>query len=657
MKVGKWWLENPWRLVQTNLREIDFRDMDPGQFVQDLLDQHATVAMVSTSGIVANYPTRLPYQFRNPYASDTILKELIDECHLKGIRVIGRMDFSKVREPMSSQHPEWAFIGEKGGPVCYNGDTHVCCNSEYQRFLSLNILRETLEELPLDGVFFNFGGYTSGYDYSGNLYGDCVCPNCRKRFEEMYHQPLPEHPSRSPFYEEFKRRTMDQAAREVRELIQRVRPGICVANDFFSAEGFCRMEAGSHGGKDWVFLASDLAMRSRVGYPRMRASITSVDFIEIAYRYASPSPARQALRLAQSLAHGGSPDLYIMGRLDNREDQSGRRATEKMFAWHEKHQELYDHLTPLGNVLLVRPQISFMSSRGAGKEYAGWFDMLTQAHFSFCAVEEARLSEMSLNQYSAVLLPCMTLSEKSEKALAAYLKKGGRLLATMGGDSLPAWLGVEKILGETRDTRGSYVHLTKGDLSPHVLKEGVQVLPIIGGYVHGAYAAETEKCQRVIAPHPYGPPERCYYTEISEEPGYTVSRANGGCAVFVPWLPGTSFGYGKQTALALWMQDILEEKMDVHPLKTNAPACVEIAWCRRDEKRDVLHLVNASGSIGEVWRDPLPLGRIQVTLPMEKPLRVTALDGTACRWDWRDGQLTLETELNQVLTAIHIERC
>ena len=126
--MGEWWKETPWRMIQTNLRETDLRDLDPEAFAQGLQELNATVVMVSTSGIVANYPTRLPFQTCNHYAATDTMVKLIQQCHQRGIRVIGRMDFSKVRQPIISAHPEWRFVGENGQTVCYNGDTHVCEN-------------------------------------------------------------------------------------------------------------------------------------------------------------------------------------------------------------------------------------------------------------------------------------------------------------------------------------------------------------------------------------------------------------------------------------------------------------------------------------------------------------------------------------------------
>src|SRR3954462_8137257 len=61
-----WWNRMPYRLVQTNLREID-ATMDVDAYVKSMVDASATIVLINVGGIVANYPTELPYHYRNPY--------------------------------------------------------------------------------------------------------------------------------------------------------------------------------------------------------------------------------------------------------------------------------------------------------------------------------------------------------------------------------------------------------------------------------------------------------------------------------------------------------------------------------------------------------------------------------------------------------------
>ena len=61
-----WSLEEPIRLIQTNLREIDLADFDVDRYVADIEKIGANAVLINVGGIVANYPSELPFQFVNP---------------------------------------------------------------------------------------------------------------------------------------------------------------------------------------------------------------------------------------------------------------------------------------------------------------------------------------------------------------------------------------------------------------------------------------------------------------------------------------------------------------------------------------------------------------------------------------------------------------
>lgn len=188
--MGHWWETYPWRQIQTNLREIDMIDIRAEQVVRDLQAFEATLLMINAAGIIASYPTDLPFHFQSPYLTGDSLAQIIDACHAAGIRVVARTDFSKVRRPIYEMHPEWAYISPAGDVVDYNGDIAVCINGDYQQQYATQIIEECLTKLDFDGIFFNMGGYQTR-DYSGNYYGPCQCENCRRRFAEMFGAALP----------------------------------------------------------------------------------------------------------------------------------------------------------------------------------------------------------------------------------------------------------------------------------------------------------------------------------------------------------------------------------------------------------------------------------------------------------------------------------
>ena len=63
--MAHWWQE-PFRLVQTNLRLIDVR-RDPADLVNDVQQLGGNALVVNAGGIYAFYPTELPYHVRNPF--------------------------------------------------------------------------------------------------------------------------------------------------------------------------------------------------------------------------------------------------------------------------------------------------------------------------------------------------------------------------------------------------------------------------------------------------------------------------------------------------------------------------------------------------------------------------------------------------------------
>ena len=131
--MANWWEGYPWRMIQTNLREIDMLDMDAERYVAELQAFKATVVLVNSAGIIASYPTKLPFHYQSPYLKGDSLADVIEACHTAGIRVLARTDFSKVRRPLYEEHPDWAYRTVDGDIVDYNGDVHACINGDYQQ--------------------------------------------------------------------------------------------------------------------------------------------------------------------------------------------------------------------------------------------------------------------------------------------------------------------------------------------------------------------------------------------------------------------------------------------------------------------------------------------------------------------------------------------
>src|SRR3954452_2860842 len=181
-----WWMKEPVRWVQTNLRETD-ATLDADRLVNQLADMKANVLLVGMGGIAAFYPTETPFHYPSPDlpTGTDLFRAVLEKSHAHGIRVVGRFDFSKTRKAAFDAHPEWFFRKANGEPAIYNGLYSTCINGGYYREQAMKILTEGLEKYDVDGLFFNAFG-NQARDYSGNELGLCHCDVCQRKFQGMY---------------------------------------------------------------------------------------------------------------------------------------------------------------------------------------------------------------------------------------------------------------------------------------------------------------------------------------------------------------------------------------------------------------------------------------------------------------------------------------
>lgn len=629
-----WWQEKPMRLLQTNLREIDI-PLDPQAYARAVEDFGANVALFNLGGIVANYPTRLPYHYRNPRLEQDIIGELINQLHRRGIRFIGRFDFSKINQAIAAQHPDWLYRDLKGETVNYNGQVHCCVNGAYQQECSLAILDEALAMYALDGVFFNMIGYQT-HDYSGVYHGLCQCENCRRRFLEYCGEALPAREDRGdPAYRQYLR-FCDETSRE---LFRRIRDGIkarradCAISTYIS-DGIDILRSESNSGirraqPEFVYNASLNVRRVRGSWPGLAASNAAVHFIDFPYRHAAVSPALTARRAAQDFIHGGWLDYYVIGRLEEQHDRACQPELRRLFHLHRQAEGWLAGAQPLADACLVE---AGQANPGRNPdELRGLVTLLSEAHILYDVVEETVLADdeaaARLARYPLVIVPDIPcLAPGLASALEEYVRGGGRLLLTGRSASVSdagqplgsLALGCAGVSAARQRPHipGAYFAISAADRSSLPGLDAVDWIPLDTPWLECVPAEGARALLRYVPPGMYGPPEKCYYTEMTGHPGVIASRAGKGACAVLPWQIGSQSARFPTHALAGLFQAVLDGVLGLpRSIFLEAPPLVELsAACRPADGALLLGLANLSGQNGPAVHAPLPVHGLRFRL-------------------------------------------
>ena len=633
-----WWNRAPYRLVQTNLREID-ATMDVGAYVQSMVDAHASIVLINVGGIVANYPTRLPYHFKNTYMKGDLVGDLVKGLHAKGIRVIGRFDFSKINETLAAQKPEWLYVSAAGEQVNYNGQVHTCINGDYQQQYSKEILREALGTYPLDGVFFNMIGYTTS-DYSGTNYGICQCGNCKKRFRDATGQALPvKADMNDPVfrqYNDFKKTTADQLFREIRQHIKTVNPRLMINTYADAGVDMIASESGADLSPEyeWNYSASDNVKRVLGSYKDRSPGNLLIYFQAIGYRHVGTSPNLAKVWMLENMLQGAPLGFVVVGTLINYEDRIFIPTLNRLYGFHQTYEKLFTNLQAVSRVALIR---------GTRVEYQGMIKLLTEEHIPYDIVEPAAIGTgrmpRRLEEYEALILGGVeNMDEPLINALDTYVRNGGKLLATGASSTKDLLgkplntirlqsLGVDPSYELFKRASSTYLKVQAEDKAALGQKEmaDFSIIMQYSDFLKCKPAGTAKGYLKFLPQTRFGPPEKSYYTEadITDFPGLVSNTYGRGKTVFIPWQLGEQYytkgHYMHRTLFAAALQNGLQVSREV---VTDASPLVEITHlANRNGAFEWLGMINHSGQIGGSLREPVSMRDIRLSFQPAKPVK------------------------------------
>src|SRR5438270_2052496 len=336
-----WWMTEPIRWVQTNLRETDAA-LDPDRLISQLSEMRANVLLIGMGGIDAFYPTPIEFHYPSRYLKPgtDLFGQVLRNAHANKIRVVGRFDFSKTPKAVFDAHPEWFFRKADGSPAIYNELYSTCINGGYYREQAMKILTEGLENYDVDGLFFNMFG-NQARDYSGNELGLCHCNVCKRKFRAAYHRDIPDKPDDQ--YRQFMFVSSREVAAAIGDLIHRIRPHAGYFNYIHESTDGIMSESNTALSRPlplWPYSASDNVNRARNSQPGKMAVNLCMQFVDYWWRFATVPQEEIALRLWENVANGGALAFEVNGTLDQ-QDRQAIETAKPVFQWLAAHQEYY----------------------------------------------------------------------------------------------------------------------------------------------------------------------------------------------------------------------------------------------------------------------------------------------------------------------------
>jgi hypothetical protein len=338
-----------------------------------------------------------------------------------------------------------------------------------------------------------------------------------------------------------------------------------------------------------------------------------------------------------------------------------------MFHYHAAHENDYQGNVSQANVALLD------DSRTRSGEARGWFRFLVENHYLFDTPQIDTALESSWDRYTTIILPDLKyVSDALAAKLDALCGDGGTLIAVgqtgfyddqFEPRASPALkcLGIEQVERVREDMRvrpglrSGYFKLDDKTGFPRFAE--TDLIYLDGPYIYCRYASQAEQRFKLVPPHNFGPPERCYYETVIDRPAFVVHPYGQGVAIYVPWLPGQLFHRQGHTNTSDFCADLIENVAGVTPVGGNLSPMVEVTlFASREGDVQLLHLVNGSGHFGTTFYAPVTMHDLTISIPnAAKPSSVTSLvTGGAVAFEFTDGVLSITVPKLELLEALQI---
>jgi hypothetical protein len=447
------WYVTTLRWAQTNLTEIDPSRYDGEWWRAHWKKTRVQGAIINAGGIVAYYPSDIPFHHRaETLGARDLYGEIVTAAREDGIAVVARMDSNRVAQDLFDAHPDWICRGADGEPYTQADKYVTCITSDYYREFLPNVLREIIERSHPDGFADN-----SWAGLPRNRI--CHCESCQTQFRATSGHGIPlqadwddavyrdwvawNYRLRTELWEFNNTVTMQSGGEHCRwmgmisgELLNNCRRFIDLGQiltrtpivmldhqrrsrlDGFDQNAECGKRLHELAG--WNILIPESMPQYQLGAP--------------SFRHASMPEAEVRLWSSAGFAGGIQPWWHHIGA--NHDDRRQYRSAEPIFQWHEANQDVLVNRLPQARIGVLWSQANHdLFGRDNGEEltqspYRGATMAMDWAGLAWLPVEISAL-DGARERFDVLVLPNIgILSDSAVDALRTFAAGGGGLVAT-----------------------------------------------------------------------------------------------------------------------------------------------------------------------------------------------------------------------------------
>ena len=200
-----------------------------------------------------------------------------------------------------------------------------------------------------------------------------------------------------------------------------------------------------------------------------------------------------------------------------------------------------------------------------------------------------------------------------------------------GGPMLPTLkcAGIKTPLEPIRQAQGTYIRIRPEDrqqLKAPTLDQ-LDLIMLDGDLWQAAMEDSVAKLLRFIPPAMFGPPEKCYYTNVSDVPSLYSRKSGAGWAAWFPWRIGAHYYQQGHAGYAALVTSALNNLLAApRRVWIQAPALIEMNHrAGRTGEFEWVSLVNHSGEMDSVLLDPVPIRDVRIRLQPRFPVKSVRL--------------------------------